>query len=112
MSQIIIDKDKEIEELKLKKNELKNNSIDSQKEIKQKNDITIQNLKQELSDINKSIDNLKNEILKKEQIIDELNKRIKGYDEKEMKEIEEKKILKEENDELKKKIEEFKNSLI
>ena len=115
LSQMIIDKDLEIEQLKLKKNELKNITLDSKKEIKLKNDNVIQNINKELisiNDINNSIDNLKNELYKKEKIINELNNSIKTYEEKKLKENVEKNILKEENLELKKKVEEFKNNLI
>ena len=98
LNQIIKEKDLEIEKLKINNNEIKK-SIDSKKEINEQN-----------LNINE-INNLKIEINKKEEKVNELNKSIKIYEEKQIKQNNEINKLKEENIELSKRIEELKNNL-
>ena len=114
LSHIIVNKDLEIEQLKLKKKEMKNTNIESIRERNQESCKSLQYLKKEIiniNDINNSIDNLKNELKIKESAIKDLNKKIKRYEEEKNKEYNEKILLEKENKEFNQKIEELKNSL-
>ena len=101
LKEIIKNNNDEIEQLKLKITDL-----DSNRELSQKNENEFQNKKQEL---NNEIENLKKENNKKGELINELTKSLKEYEEQKIKEDN---LLKDENIALKNKIEEYKNSLI